>query len=69
MIRADRSVAEQSSPGGERLSITFRFKSNSFDLDSKAWQDVLRSGRRLPAIAGDRKGQFGLQICDRADTS
>jgi hypothetical protein len=26
-------------------------------------------GRRLPAIAGDRKGQFGLQICDRADTS
>ncbi len=44
----------QDTAGGERLSITYRFKSNSYDLDSKARQDILRLARRLRTIAGGK---------------
>jgi phosphate transport system substrate-binding protein len=39
----------------ERLSISFRFRSNSTRLDTKAWQDVLRLAEHMRTVARNRK--------------
>jgi phosphate transport system substrate-binding protein len=39
----------------ERLSISFRFRSNSTRLDTKAWQDVVRLAEHMKTAARNRK--------------
>jgi len=39
----------------ERLSISFRFRSNSTKLDSKAWQDVLRLAEHMKTAGRSRR--------------